>query len=279
MTAWRPGVLPEGAHLPTFDRLGVSPLQEIDANQIAQEWVASLSKSVDAHDVEGILSNFYEFPWWRDIFALTWDLRTFYGYEKIATFLKDRLELSKFGNLKFLDATYDRPFEDIAWIVTQFDFETDVASGRGIARLVFTKDGWKAVTIATNLEGLKGFPEKLGSLRNYEPSHGKWVEQRRREQAFEGSEPEVLIIGGGQSGLDVAARLKMLGTSHLIIEKNTRIGDIWRNRYEALCLHDPVCKSPNHAIAILPLMNVPRRVRPHALSTVCVFSPLSIIAN
>jgi len=50
----------------------------------------------------------------------------------------------------------------------------------------------------------------------------------------------VLIIGGGHSGLEVAARLKYLGVRTLVVEKNARIGDNWRNRYEALCLHDPV---------------------------------------
>jgi putative flavoprotein involved in K+ transport len=28
--------------------------------------------------------------------------------------------------------------------------------------------------------------------------------------------------------------------SHLVIEKNPRAGDSWRNRYKSLCLHDPV---------------------------------------
>ncbi|KAF8661622.1 hypothetical protein AX16_001296, partial [Volvariella volvacea WC 439] len=53
-------------------------------------------------------------------------------------------------------------------------------------------------------------------------------------------DPTVLIIGGGHSGLDVAARLKALGVSTLIVEKNDQIGDNWGKRYEALCLHDPV---------------------------------------
>ncbi|KIK47187.1 hypothetical protein CY34DRAFT_9210 [Suillus luteus UH-Slu-Lm8-n1] len=48
------------------------------------------------------------------------------------------------------------------------------------------------------------------------------------------------LLGGGQSGLDVAARLKMLGMKTLVVEKNERIGDNWRKRYAALCLHDPV---------------------------------------
>ena len=80
------------------------------------------------------------------------------------------------------------------------------------------------------------------ALRNPEPNHGRWEEARRKEVAFGGADPTVLIIGGGQSGLEVAARLKALDVPALVIEKNERIGDNWRERYEALCLHDPVCK-------------------------------------
>ena len=94
----------------------------------------------------------------------------------------------------------------------------------------------------TNLDDLKGHPEKIGPLRNQEPNHGKWEAARQKEVSFEGKDPTVLIIGGGQSGLDVAARLNTLGVSNLVIEKNAKIGDNWRTRYEALCLHDPVCR-------------------------------------
>lgn len=41
------------------------------------------------------------------------------------------------------------------------------------------------------------------------------------------------------SGLMTAARLKALGVTALIIERNPRIGDNWRGRYEALSLHLP----------------------------------------
>jgi putative flavoprotein involved in K+ transport len=33
-----------------------------------------------------------------------------------------------------------------------------------------------------------------------------------------------------------------LDVPSLVLEQNPRIGDNWRNRYEALCLHDPVCE-------------------------------------
>ncbi|KNZ76104.1 Flavin-containing monooxygenase YUCCA3 [Termitomyces sp. J132] len=68
----------------------------------------------------------------------------------------------------------------------------------------------------------------------------RWKNNRKREIEFVDKSLMVLIVGGGQSGLDVAARLKALDVPTLIIEKNQRIGDNWRNRYHALCLHDPV---------------------------------------
>jgi len=90
-----------------------------------------------------------------------------------------------------------------------------------------------------------GCPELTGPLREQEPKHGTWPEQRRRERECEGpdQQPVVIIVGGGQSGLELAARLKYLGVKTLVVEREARIGDRWRKRYEALCLHDPVCMS------------------------------------
>jgi hypothetical protein len=237
--------VPEGAALPTFENLGIQAIdaKEINPQKLAEDWLAKFSGAVAARDIPAILSTLYVKPWWKDLFALTWDLRTFFGIENIKAFLTDRLIEVKFSVGKLIDAQWQQPWSDIGWVCAQFDFETEVAIGKGIVRLVPTPQGWRAFALATNLEGLKEFPEKIGELRNQYPSHGKWLEQRKKEQAFENSDPEVLIIGGGQSGLDVAARLKMLGTSHLLVEKSPRIGDLWRNRYEALCLHDPVCES------------------------------------
>lgn len=48
------------------------------------------------------------------------------------------------------------------------------------------------------------------------------------------------ILGAGQAGLSVAASLKMVGVEALVIDREDRIGDNWRNRYRHLVLHDPV---------------------------------------
>ena len=48
------------------------------------------------------------------------------------------------------------------------------------------------------------------------------------------------MIGGGQGGIALGARLRQLGVPSLVIDKHPRPGDQWRNRYKSLCLHDPV---------------------------------------
>jgi len=50
----------------------------------------------------------------------------------------------------------------------------------------------------------------------------------------------VLVVGGGQAGLSIAARLKQLDVDTLIVDRHPRVGDNWRTRYHALTLHNEV---------------------------------------
>ncbi|KAF8656499.1 hypothetical protein AX16_002518 [Volvariella volvacea WC 439] len=227
--------------LPTLDRLGVTLADDIDARAIASNWFSTFDEHVQSNNIDGIINLFVTDCWWRDLLALTWDFRTFKGPSAIKAFLSDRLALSKLSGFKLRSTSLERPFPDIAWIQTLFDFETDVGIGFGIVRLIPNPNGeWKAHVLFTNLEALKDFPEKIGRFRSYESNHGEWEEGRKREAEFRDGDPSVLIIGGGHNGLDLAARLKALGVSTLIVEKNEKIGDNWAKRYKALCLHDPV---------------------------------------
>ena len=69
---------------------------------------------------------------------------------------------------------------------------------------------------------------------------------RTRSVAYEDHEPDVLIVGGGQAGLDLAARLGQLEVDTLVVDKWPRIGDNWRTRYHTLTLHNEVwtCHMP-----------------------------------
>ena len=266
------------AVLPTLERLKVSAPKDVDAAAVAQAWFDSFAHHVQRGDVDGILAQLVDEAFWRDILSLTWDFRTFYGNERIQKFLTDRLSISKLSALQ-LDASsaaVQQPYPDVLWIQAFFTFSTAVGTASGILRLVpVLGDRWKAHTIFTSLEGLHGFPELTGPLREQEPKHGTWPEQRKRENDCEGpdQQPVVLIVGGGQSGLELAARLKYLGVKSLVIEREARMGHLWRKRYEALCLHDTVCTSEKFSLLIGLFLTGRARVRPYAISTVST-SPL-----
>ena len=199
-------------------------------------------------------------------------------------FRSDRLATTKLSDLQLdtASASVGRPYPDIAWIQAFFTFSTAVGTGSGIFRLVLTPRGggggggggdWKAHTVFTALEGLRGFPELTGPLREHESKFGTWPEQRRRERECvePDQQPAVIIAGGGQSGLELAARLKYLGVKTLVVEREARIGDLWRKRYEALCLHDTVCTSPPSRFEFFPRFFFDKaavRVRSHAIHTV-----------
>ena len=92
-----------------------------------------------------------------------------------------------------------------------------------------------------------------------------WLDQRRKAPAYADRDPAVLVVGGGQAGLAVAARLSALGVDTLIVDRHERIGDNWRLRYHSLTLHNEV--HVNH----LPLMPFP--------PTWPVFIPKDKLAN
>ena len=179
------------AQLPTLDRLGVPPPAEVDALSVAREWFSSFATALQGSNVTAVAQLCVPDVFWRDLLALTWDFRTFYGTDAVSTFLSDRLPLSKVSNAKLneKDVELARPYEDLAWIQTFYNFETAAGLCSGVIRLVPTQGGeWKAHAILTNMEDLKGHPEKTGPLREQAPSHGKWLEERRRQTECEGKE-------------------------------------------------------------------------------------------
>ncbi|KAH8119454.1 FAD/NAD-binding domain-containing protein [Phellopilus nigrolimitatus] len=246
--------------LPTLERLKAELPKDIDAKAVASQWFDQFSRHLKAGDTAAVVPLLLDDAFWRDMLALTWDFRTFHGSTKIMRFLTDvlasstsstgsnsdgRVVLSNF-KLDENQVVLQTPYSDLVWVQGMFTFETSTAQGSGVFRLVPTSSGvWKAHVVYTNLEGLKGFPERIGTLRSTASNHGDdWLADRKQELEFVDSEPAVVIIGGGHCGLGVAARLKYLGVPTLIVERNARIGDSWRLRYEALSLHDPVCECP-----------------------------------
>lgn len=196
------------------------------------DWLTAFSSTLKRNDVEAAAALFHEASYWRDLIAFTWNIVTFESRSAIAEMLKARLADVRPDSFK--------PDGAEGW----FTFETAVGRGRGHLRL---KDG-KALTLFTALMELKGFEEKAGPTRELGVHHGAvrdrrtWTDQRREDAAELGvtRQPFVLVVGGGQGGIGLGARLKRIGVPALIVDALPRPGDAWRRRYKSLCLHDPV---------------------------------------
>jgi hypothetical protein len=229
--------------------------ESLDSAAVANEWFRAFVPFVESADVARVLSLLTEDSFWRDGLALTWDLRTFDGPRKIKRLLDDRLKVVKLTNLRLGDPSLVNNSPVAVWIQSVFTFDIgDYGFGAGVVRLVPTSAGeWKAYTIYTSLSGLRDHPEQLGEHRSHLPDHGGWLERRQREMEFADEEPYALVVGAGHGGIHIAARLKHLGIPTLVVERNVRIGDNWRNRYDMLCLHDPVCRSWNSGIFLVSI--------------------------
>ena len=68
-------------------------------------------------------------------------------------------------------------------------------------------------------------------------------------QAIRSSTVDVLVIGAGQAGLAVGHALRAAGVRFEIVERNERIGDSWRQRYDSLSLFTP--RSYSHLPGLL----------------------------
>lgn len=216
--------------------LDISPGTKIDTI------LAKLGDALASGDIDAAVNLFQAECYWRDLVTLTWNLKTMEGHEQVRDMLKSQLAATKPSN--FTQDTKEAASEAGGVTDGWFEFETGVARGHGHIRL---KDGliWTLLTTMTELKGYeepKGFRRPMGAEHGHDRNRRTWKEKRETEAAELGysTQPYVVIIGGGQGGIALGARLRQLGVPTIIIEKNERPGDSWRKRYKSLCLHDPV---------------------------------------
>ena len=181
---------------------------------------------------------------WRDLVSFTWNLKTMEGREQITDMLTTRLAGTDPSGFR----TRETPTEDGGVTTAFIEFKTAVGRGVGHLRLKDEDGQPRAWTLLTALQELKGHEEPkgpsrvLGAVHGDDPDPRSWAEKRAEEEAELGRsiQPYALVIGGGQGGIALGARLRQLGVPAIIVDKHERPGDQWRKRYKSLCLHDPV---------------------------------------
>lgn len=215
-------------------------MSETSPTQQASRWLSDFGAALAESDIAAAIELFGAECYWRDLVAFTWNIKTLEEQAQIREMLEAQLASVQPGAWRITgDATHADGVTE-AW----FTFETAVARGVGLLRL---KNGacW---TLLTTMAELKGHEEKTGRTREQGVVHGAvkgrtyWIEDtaKRRSALGRDKQPDCLIIGGGQAGIGLAARLKRLGVPSLIVDRKRRPGDAWRDRYKSLCLHDPV---------------------------------------
>jgi putative flavoprotein involved in K+ transport len=212
------------------------------ANARFQPFLAKFDAALAAGDGEAAAQMFAGESYWRDLVAFTWNIKTMEGRDEVRDMLAHCLArvLPRDWRIAEGETATDAGGVLESWI----SFETEIARGYGLIRV---KDGliW---TLLTTMVELKGHEEKAGFTRPLGARHGvnlgakTWKELRDEETEKLGADtqPYVLVVGGGQGGIGLGARLRQLGVPTIIVEKNERAGDSWRKRYKSLCLHDPV---------------------------------------
>ncbi|MBJ8347543.1 NAD(P)/FAD-dependent oxidoreductase [Antrihabitans sp. YC2-6] len=203
-------------------------------------WLAEFEAALAARDVDKAASMFATDSFWRDLTAFTWNIKTVEGPAGVADMLRAQLEQAAPSGFRASEEPTEADGVTSAWI----EFETAV--GRGTGHLRLKDEG--AWTLLTAMQELKGHEEGKGRRRPRGVKHGAdknrvtWSEQRANEEAELGytRQPFVVIVGGGQGGIALGARMRQLGIPALVLDRHDRPGDQWRGRYKSLCLHDPV---------------------------------------
>ncbi len=203
-------------------------------------WFDQFGAALAQPDIQRAVLLFADQSYWRDLVTFTWNIKTLEGRDEIAAMLADKLATIQPSPFAVDGEATETDGVTEAW----FTFETATARGRGHIRL---KSGlcWTLLTTMTELKGFEepsGVTRPRGTAHGVEPGRRTWLDQRAHEAATLGitEQPFCVIIGGGQGGIALGARLRRLDVPTIIIEKNQRAGDSWRNRYKSLCLHDPV---------------------------------------
>ena len=227
----------------------------------ADAWLSQFEGALTTPGTAALEALFHPDSHWRDLLALTWTIDTLDGRAPIIAALKAQAGRAKPSGFQIdPDRTAPRNVTraGTAAIEAIFQFETVQGRGSGIVRLAPDSGGApKAWTLLTALDELKGHEETVGRSRLTGQSYSRdfrgpnWLDLRKSSAEYSNSDPAVLVVGAGQAGLSIAARLKQLQVDTLVVDRWPRIGDNWRKRYHALTLHNQV--QVNH----LPYMNFP----------------------
>lgn len=236
-------------------------LTERSAEAAARDWLDAFAAALASGSAARIAGLFAAECHWRDLLAFSWDLRTASGAGEIGERLGASVgRVAPRGIALAQGRTPPRRVTraGVEAIEAILAFETAIGPCTGVVRLVAEGGAPRAWTLMTALDEIRGHEDPANGARwrdvDWKRNFGgeNWLDRRRKAVAYADRDPAVLVVGGAQAGLSVAARLSMLGVDTLVVDRDARIGESWRKRYHALTLHNET--RVNH----LPYMPFPK---------------------
>jgi len=220
---------------------------ELQPSDLIASWLDDLERAVSQRDAKSLADLFVEDAYWRDMIAFTWDLCWVAGDEVIAEAMLEDVDRVDPARWRIADAmSAPRSVVRGGSNVTEafIEFDLSIGGGTGVVRLVRDeRDGrlrcWTLLTRLRSLAGHVSEPWPAGVGYQPTPEAWSWQAHRELESSYADRDPEVLVVGGGHSGVFTAAYLKNLGVDALVVDRHPRVGDNWRTRYDALALHNP----------------------------------------
>jgi hypothetical protein len=234
------------AEIPTSD--DDFDIATVDAGKTASDFLRAFEAALQVNHSTQLDALLHPDCWIKDDLSLTGDVRTISGsadVKEALSILGPRAQPSNF----VVDRTKTQivPWSpNQRWLEAPFTFHTTVPAGTsfGTVRLVRIGGIWKLWVLFTALCSLDNHPE----IRLLPGATDGTADQRTTNGIAELGQTtphgipdkrqvDVCIVGGGQAGLFMAARLTALGISSFLFEKHGRIGDNWRTRYDRVKLH------------------------------------------
>ncbi|KAF8547575.1 putative dimethylaniline monooxygenase (N-oxide-forming) [Imleria badia] len=218
--------------------MGLCPeavLEPSSPQAIASDWLRLFISDLESSTSHGVFSlehSFVDDSYWRDLLAFTPDYRTWYTRHQIQQSLFAGVAIAKPTQFEIVqDVRFKRAGINKTFVQGIVQFQTVIAECSGVFTLVQTDGGtWKAWSLVTIMDRLRGITEHytIGNMSLNRPFERKDV-----------MEYGAVVLGAGQCGLAVAARLENIGIPTLVVEKSAAVGNTWRTRYKSLETNTP----------------------------------------
>src|SRR4249920_1742841 len=167
----------------------------------AHHWLARFERALAEPDDVLLKTLFHPDSHWRDVLALTWQIRTVSGLDAILEELK--AHVGRANPTGFRTDFRRTPPRHVTRAGTKaieaiFRFETAEGRGSGVLRLIPDADGddtLKAWTLLTALDEIKGFEEQVGRSRPKGESYSRdfrgpnWLDLRRSAAEYVERDP------------------------------------------------------------------------------------------